>query len=254
VISSLRADGEALVCEADPSWGQGRTLYGGMTAALSTQAAILNFPELPPLRSAQFNFIGPAQGRLSFATELLRQGKSSTIIGVDCRNEQGMAARSILTYGADRQSEVMHEAPLAPDTPSADQSPPFFPQEGMGPTFARHFETRLARGSRPLQGGDPDMWVWVRLKDGEGVAPVPVLMALGDSLPPAAMISFPNPGPISTMSWSIDLFRHDAPEGWFLFRSLSEQAKDGYSCQAMWLWDAQGRLVAASRQVVAVFV
>ncbi|MGD9799873.1 MAG: acyl-CoA thioesterase domain-containing protein, partial [Parvularculaceae bacterium] len=46
------------------NWLQGRTVYGGMTAALCLEAAQRAVPGLPPLRSAQVSFIGPAEGDL----------------------------------------------------------------------------------------------------------------------------------------------------------------------------------------------
>src|SRR5690606_6594214 len=89
-MSSLRAVVEQLTPEADgfaidapEDWGQGRTLYGGMTAALAYEAVKRAHGELAPLRSAQFSFIGPATGRLRFTSTLLRRGRSSTIIAAD---------------------------------------------------------------------------------------------------------------------------------------------------------------------------
>ena len=35
-----------------PDWLQGRTAYGGLSAALCVQAALRAHPDLPPLRSA----------------------------------------------------------------------------------------------------------------------------------------------------------------------------------------------------------
>ena len=45
-----------------------------------------------------------------------------------------------------------------------------------------------------------------------------------------------------------------APRGdWFLLRSTSEHAHDGYSAQAMQVWDENGGLVMLGRQSVTVF-
>ena len=80
-------------------------------------------------------------------------------------------------------------------------------------------------------------------------------LALGDALPPAAMTSFPEWAPISTMTWSIDLIDLPADlDGWHLLRSTSEHARDGYSTQNMDLWDASGRHLAAGRQLIALFI
>ena len=67
VIASLEPQDLTFTLDAPPSWSQGRTLYGGMTAALAWAAAGRAFPDLPPLRSVQAAFVGPAAGRLAFA-------------------------------------------------------------------------------------------------------------------------------------------------------------------------------------------
>ncbi|HRP12621.1 MAG TPA: thioesterase family protein, partial [Terricaulis sp.] len=81
------------------------------------------------------------------------------------------------------------------------------------------------------------------------------LLAMADCPPPAAMVHFPNPAPISTITWSIDLL--GAPlsaEGWRLLRSSSDHARDGYSMQNMMMWDEAGAPLAIGRQAVAIFV
>ena len=78
LIGQMRADGDDLLVEAPESWSQGRTLYGGITAALCHEAALRMGDAPPPLRSAQLAFIGPAGGTLRLGPQLLRQGRSIT--------------------------------------------------------------------------------------------------------------------------------------------------------------------------------
>ncbi|MBA3676640.1 MAG: thioesterase family protein [Sphingosinicella sp.] len=81
------------------------------------------------------------------------------------------------------------------------------------------------------------------------------LLALADSLPPAAMAGFPQSVPISTMTWALDVM--EAPsdmDGWHLLMSESDHSLNGYSMQSMSLWDAQGKHLAIGRQVVAIFI
>ena len=65
VVAALEAMDGGWALDAPPSWSQGRTLYGGMTAALCWAAVGRSVPGLPPVRSAQFTFdraeaVGPA--------------------------------------------------------------------------------------------------------------------------------------------------------------------------------------------------
>lgn len=252
VVASLA--GDPLALDAPPSWSQGRTLYGGMTTALAWAAAARTFPEVPPLRSVQAAFVGPAAGRLTFAPEILRQGKSATTVGVDVRGEAGLAARLAFFCGAARPSKVAHERAAAPSA-SAPVDLPAVLTAGQGPTFAQNYDVRHVSGGLPFSGGAPEFVMWARVREADGADPLVSLIALADVLPPASMPVFPEFGVISSLSWSFDLDRlpEDA-SAWYLCRAISESAADGYSRQAMDVWDASGRRVLAGRQTVAIFV
>lgn len=254
-IATLAEDGGDYRIDAPEAWGQGRTLFGGMTAALAYGALSRAFGDRGPLRSAQFSFIGPASGALRFRPEMLRQGRSSSVIGVDCRNEEGLAARSTFFFGMPRESAVAHDYLRRFDVPPPDACDPFFKTAKALPGFLSRFETRLAAGHRILQpGSKPEFAVWARLRDGEGGDPVAALLAFADCLPCAAWVDFPRPAPVSTMSWTVD-FRQPLAEtgGWHLIWSSSEAAADGYCLQDMRVFNAAGEPLLAARQVVAIF-
>ena len=249
----VESDGSFTI-DAPASWSQGRTLYGGINAALCAVAAARAFPDLAPLRSAQFAFVGPASGTIRFAPTLLRRGRSATFVGVDATGDAGHAARALLLYGADRVSEVAHDITQMPEAPAPDACPPLFADDVAPPTFFQNFEVRFVRGTPPVtQATRPTFDVWVRHRDAAGVDPVLALLALADSLPPAAMAAFSTVAPISTMTWSIDLFHPIPASGWHLLRSTSEQAAHGLSLQAMELWAEDGRRLAVGKQAVAMF-
>ncbi|GLR46926.1 thioesterase family protein [Sphingomonas astaxanthinifaciens] len=246
--------GDPLTIDAPPSWSQGRTLYGGMTAALGWAAAARLLPDLPPLRSVHAAFVGPAAGRLTLVPEVLRQGKSATTIGVDVRGEQGLAARLTFFCGSPRASKVSHERVTAPAAPQPDDLPAVLGSR-QGPTFAANYDIRHVSGGLPYSGGAPEFLMWARMKEAGGADPLVSLIALADVLPPASMPVFPEPGVISTLSWSFDLDRLPEDAGaWYLASATAETTADGYSRQAMDLWDMAGRRVLAGRQTVAIFV
>lgn len=252
VLDGLTEAGGGFVTEASESWGQGRTLYGGITAALCAQAALRAVPDLPPLRSAQVAFLGPAAGRLRFEPRVLRKGRSATFLGVDATGEAGPAARATLVYGSNRDSEIVHDLTRVPDLPPPEAAPPLLGDDA--PVFFQNFEIRHAAGATPVsQAHEPRFDVWVRHRDAAGVDPVIALLAAADCPPPAAMTSFARRAPISTMTWAIDLMQPIGACEWYLARSTSEQAGDGYSLQAMELW-GDGRRLAVGRQVVALFI
>lgn len=253
LLESVHEGGEGWVLAEAEGWTQGRTLFGGLTAALCAHAAGKTLEALPPLRSAQVAFVGPAATPVRVSATELRRGRSATIVSVDCRTETGLAARALITYGAPRDSQVAHDSSIAPTVAAPEDCEAFMPQREGPQGFFQKFDLRQAGVSRPLSGGPPEFLAWVRLKERDGVDPTLALLAMADSLPPAAMAVFPAPAPISTMTWSIDIAHPVDPQGWSLLSSVSEQAQAGYSQQAMSLWDQAGRRLAVARQVVAIF-
>lgn len=238
------------------NWLQGRTFYGGLTAALCLEGALRDRPGLPPLRSAQISFVGPAEGEVSVRCEILRQGKSVTFISADLFGEAGLAARAVFAFGQARPSMFNRHFAPAPDLPSPDEAEPFFPPGFKGPVFALNFDVRLARGGRPASSSaDHDHFLWVRHRDPAATS-IAALLALADMPPPAVMPMFPAFARISSMTWGLN-FLTDRPttdDSWWLLESRAENAAEGYSSQDMVVWNRAGEPVIAGRQSVAIFI
>lgn len=255
LLASLQPAQPGFQIDLPADWLQGRTAYGGLSAALCLQATLRTWPELPPLRSAQFAFIGPASGTLRLAPVLLRQGKSASFVGVDLVGDSGLAVRATFCFGAGRVLPQTHVVGPMPDSAERDLLPAFFGWPGQ-PNFMAHFDGRLAAGSLPMAGGPaPAMRVWVRHRDRSDPGNLVSLMALADALPPVAFAVLTEPVPISTMTWSVDLLddQPDSTTGWWLLDGQAETVRDGYSSQTTTLWHPDGRPVAIARQQVAVF-
>lgn len=254
LMSAMAQDTEGFTVTLPDEWLQGRTAYGGLSAALCWEAAQRSTDALPPLRSAQFAFIGPAIGRLIIKPTLLRRGKSAAFIGVDLFGDAGLAVRGLLCFGTGRDS-ALHLVDLrAPAVPHWDDCSGFFEPSDQR-KFLSHFEGRLAGGARPFTPGEePEMIVWLRHVD--ATSSMAGLIALADALPPASMVIFPpERAPISTMTWSFDILT-DLPQsasGWWLVRNTAQSAVQGYSAQDMTLWNDAGEPIMAMRQTVAIF-
>lgn len=242
----------ALVIPED--WMQGRTTYGGLSAAICYETALRRFPDLPPLRSAMVSFIGPAGGAVEGRAAMLREGKSVRFVEADVRGEKGLATRTAFAFGVARSSAFDAIYAPTPDAPAPDDCPVYM-GAGVGPHFSRHFDTRLVRGGRPMSGSDEhDHFIWVRHND-DSARDLTALLALADMPPPAVMPMFTEFAPISSMTWMINVLT-DAPQtedGWWLLQSRAENASNGYSSQDMLIWNARGELVVAGRQSVAIF-
>lgn len=237
-----------------PNWFQGRTIYGGLSVALALQAALRDAPpDLPPLKSAQILFVGPASKSLTFKTLVLRQGKSATFISVDCMAGAAVAMRVMFIFADPRPSKIQHDFYQFPSV----AGPENYQRLGtvsQAPASLSNFELRFAGRSLPVSGSDhPELIAWVRHVDASGVDPAVALMALGDSLPLAAMACFTEFAPISSMTWTLDLPQPVIAGEWFLLRSASQRAHDGYSFQTMEIWSEKGKLVLSGSQTVALF-
>lgn len=239
----------------DPSedWRQGRTLYGGLSAALCHEACLLAQPGLPPLRSAQIAFIGPSAGSASLRPSILRQGKSATFMSCDLIANDAMATRASFVFGSARATALATSGPVAPSVAAPEDCPPLW--TGPRPGFTRHLDQRLAGGSRPVSGAETgEMLVWVKLV-GNAPQSLTSLVALADALPPAAMARFTAPAAISTVTWQLDLADPErfSPDRWHLVQAVEQASSDGYSLQDMKIWGENGALILAARQSVAVF-
>lgn len=255
VFGGARRNEDAWVYAVPDTWRQGRTLYGGMAAALCFEAATRTIPDLPPLRSAQVAFAGPATGEVAVRAQLLRRGKSSAFVGCALSGADGPATTATFCFAADRSSAYTHEPRSMPEVQGAQDCPSLF--GGFpGPDFAQHFEMRLAGGSRPMSGGAPELLAWVRFRQTEQPRGVAALIALGDALPPAAMGLFTAPAMISSMTWSFEVLDPGAAEAgadWWLMEAAAEHVAHGYSSQRMRIWTQEGLLVVTGRQLIAQF-
>lgn len=235
------------------NWLQGRTAYGGLSAAMALHLVRQGNGDLPPLKAANISFVGPVTESARFHTEMLRSGKSATQIGVDIRVNEALSMRASFIFGAARASQITHHRAQAPGVDRPEHYP-LLAGDAAEIGHFRNFDIRFVTEARPVSGAEvPEMVAWVRLKDAEGVTPEVAMLALGDCLPPASMALFKEPAPISSMQWSMHFPRPAASSAWFLLRSGSVLAADGYSYQTMEMWDEDGHLALISTQTVAIF-
>lgn len=236
-------------------WLQGRTAYGGLSTALCLEAITRSFADLPPLRSAQVCFVGPATGTLNISADVLRKGKSTVIVGSDLTGDSGLAVRSTFCFGAGRASSHDYQSLVMPNVATPDQCPDYFVWPNR-PNFMRHFDGRLAAGAQPkTTGAKPEMTVWLRHHDAGDETNLARLLALADALPPASWVLSQEIIPISTITWSIDML-DDAPStstGWWLLQTTADTSREGYSAESNIIWSPDGKPVLVARANVAIF-
>jgi acyl-CoA thioesterase len=233
------------------NWLQGRTAYGGFSAALALHAAQKSDTDLPPLRSAQVSFIGPLSGDIVIRASRLRRGRNAAFVQVDVESEAGLGLRATFVFMGAVASRVDHQAGVAPDFP--------MPQPDTQ-TFRGHSAVAFSRNFDLLDRRDetvgPAEWLrWGRLVEREGLDPMVELMAIADCLPPAALKLLGGPAPLSSMTWLLNILGPQpvTRDGWWLLRATTDYTKDGSSSQQMAIWNADGTPIAEQMQSVAIF-
>ncbi len=248
------ASDEKSLVNIPANWMQGRTTYGGMSAALCYQAVITQHKDLPPLRSAQVNFIGPVGGNVSIETKVMRRGRSVAYISAEMTGEKGLATHAVFCFGEGRESRLNKDFSVAPNVPNVEQSAEFF-KSGLGPSFASNYDCLLSKGGHPISGSsEHEHYIWVRHKD-QNANDLSALIGIADMPPPAVLPMFNDFAPISSMTWMMNFLSEDisTDDGWFLMRSAAEDAKQGYSSQDMQVWNSAGKLLISAQQSVALF-
>lgn len=238
--------------EIPDGWLQGRTGYGGLSAAIALHCAMQSDTDLPPLRSAQVSFIGPLAGPIMVTAHRLRRGKNAAFIQADIESEAGLGLRCTFVFMRAIESEIDYATTTVPD----------FAQPGDGEktfkgnphvAFTQNFEFLDRRDGPNLA---PAEWLrWTRLNERDGLDPMVELMAIGDCLPPAALRLLGRNVPMSSMTWILNVLgpTPSTEDGWWLLRSNADYAKAGSSSQQMGIWNSRGEMVAEQMQSVAVF-
>ncbi len=254
LLTDFRASAPHYEIEIGENWKQGRTAYGGLTAALLHEAIVNSHDDLPPLRTAQINFIGPTDGRLRVSHKLLRRGKNNVTFEARLDSDAGPGTYGYFTFGISREIAVEMDYPKNEVSVSPEMGEELIPHNA-GPNFLVNFDRIRATGPALLSGSDdPDLTVWSRHIDPQSHQGVTELIALTDA-PPAALTAVTQLTALSSMNWNINMLRDNpaTTDGWFLLRTATKHIRHGYSSQEMQVWNRDGERVMDCIQHLAIF-
>src|ERR1700689_5393871 len=238
-------------------WSQGRATFGGMVAALGNEAMRRLVPADRELRGLETTFVGPALcGEVGMDAEILRVGKAVTVARARLWSDGKIAATLTGIYGAARATALSISPTVAAGVRPVLELPEWPAADMGGPSFARHFGHRWAEGAHPYTGSKlRTSKIYVRHKD-----PAPLteyhVVALIDSIPSVIVQLMSTPAPSSSLTWTLQLLRHDysfSPEAWWRIDAQVDSAGSGYSCESCILIDPNGAPAAVARHMVAVF-
>ena len=237
------------------TWHQGRTAYGGLTAALALHAARFAGGEgLPPLRSAQISFVGPVYGEVEVRARVLRRGRNAVWIAAELlrSGEVGTSATFVFMGPVENQLKLNYRAEI-PGLIPVDEAP-----ERALPSGALrlldHMEVRFAtpRDGEPK----PEICWWLRLRERDGLDPAMQLLLCADAPPPGVFPVLPRPvPPLSSMTWLLNMLTPtpQSRDGWWLMRVTGDMSEQGCSSDRTEMWNADGEAVSLGMQSVAIF-
>lgn len=242
----------------EPSWGQGRSLFGGIQTGLMIHFLQLCYPERAhEIRSIQVAFMDAvAPGELTLEHSPLRSGRTEYH---EVRLMQGgrLRCRVLAMIGAPRESQVESINLQYPEVKEIDslRDLPFMPP--MTPAFVQHFQMRFGRGDVPFTGSDKiDTGIFIRFRELQE-AGLPALVALADVAPSPVLSQLSRPAAASSAYWTLDIVEPGMlldGSDWFLLENHIQQSHAGFVSQNGALWCVKTRkLLAVTQQTVTVF-
>ena len=236
-----------------PGWDIAGAANGGYLLGTTARAAVMASGRPDPV-SVTGHFLAPGRpGPVTVTTEVVKEGKRFATVAASLVDAERPLVRMLGAFG-DLATAGGPELVLAgpPDLPDPDDCIPIEPTDTFPPPFMGRIELRLPPDLATNWGGmqTPAVRGWMRLRDGEPLDSLALLVAV-DAFPPTIFFSdFP-------VSWvpTVELTAHVRARpvpGWLACSFTTRFVSNGFLEEDGEVWDAAGRLVAQSRQLALV--
>jgi acyl-CoA thioesterase len=240
------------------SWYQGRGAFGGVLAGavLRSMMRELNDAARSP-RSFTVHFSAPVtEGEVLLTVRTERAGRQVTHLTARLEQQGQVACVASATFAVSRQTSLVYQQVKVPEAPPAADVPSV-PEDAPLPAFGRHFEFRWFAGVPFSGAAEARMGGWIRPRVPTSLD-APLAVALLDAFPPSPSARVEGFCNLATMDLTVHFYaplppQGASPEAFWLRTAHSRQASEGYADDLAELWDAEGRLLAQCRQMVAVF-
>ncbi|MAM86054.1 MAG: acyl-CoA thioesterase II [unclassified Hahellaceae] len=249
------------VLSVDESWMQGRSTFGGLTAAIALQAMQAHAGGRV-LRNFNCNFVGPVDDApLSLAPVALRSGKSVTVLGCRIMQPDGIKLDATAAFGDSRDSDICVDPAGVADVGLVEDGAPLPHVAGVTPNFTEYFDYAFTDNKLPFTGrGDGVMNGYMRFRESAVKADAALtpmlLLGLIDAWPPATLPLLRKVVPASTLAWNVQFVQpcgQSRATDWFRYEAKIAQAADGYGFTHARVWNERDELLAFSQQTVTVF-
>lgn len=244
----------------DPTWAQGRSVFGGLSAALllvhmEKQTGLTD----KELRTLNVHFSGAisADEPCHMHYEVISEGRS--VIQVQARLLQDNQCKTLVMacFAKNRDSHVQYQPDSHQPSISREkaQALPFI--KGVVPDFIQHLDLRFTSQSLPFSGAEQGIITgYMSFKEPFAEFNDASIVALIDAWPPAIFPMLKGPAPGSSVTWNMEFIQPRAElqqDDSLYYECEVKQADLGYAHTEAQIFHPNGELIALSRQLVAVY-
>jgi acyl-CoA thioesterase len=239
------------------NWGQGRTIYGGMSAAILCAVAHRGVASDRVLKQLDVTFLRPmlADTEYDVVLETLADGKTLTVQEVRLIQEDKVRVKATANFLKPLTSEVYVDTFIAPQM--ADRAQGFHFNTDLLPAFVQHFDNYATTKGIPFSGTQTDqLGGWMRYQTPPTMLTPALLVGLIDAWPPTAAPNYQGFKPLSTIGWSIHFanpLTDTDPAEHLGYLAKVNHAADGLSSSKAQIWNQQGQLLATSYQTNIIY-
>ncbi len=231
---------------------------GGYLMALGARAMAERADRPDPVTVTAHFLAPPALGPVEVVTELVRDGRRHATVAARIVQDGRECVRLLGTFGdlsrAEGPTRVLREPPPWPAVDTLDEPLRAAPR-GTLPEFLDRLDHRMpAETSGWTRGAPSGAGVhggWCRWSDGHAFDTL-ALLCVADAYPPVVYdLDVGDLAWAPTIELTVQVRGRPAP-GWLATRFTTRALTDGFFEEDGDLWDADGRLVALSRQLALV--
>ena len=250
--------------KVDASWTKGRSVFGGLTAALvltHIEAQLEKTESLTnrDLRTLNVHFCGAvtADEDCQFKYQVLSQGKSICQVQGQLIQDGQVKTQVVACFGMQRNSALKIDHVKSEPAIKTGEGMKFAFIKDVMPNFSQHIDLWINSKNFPFSGS-PNKQVngFMRLENPLPTFSDSAILALIDAWPPAILSVLKKPAPGSTVTWNIEFIqpRSELKKDDYLYYQCDVvQADLGYGHSEAKIFHPNGELIALSRQLVVIY-
>ena len=255
LLEAITYSENSATVEVTEDWLQGRSMFGGLQAALGVRAMRQAIPEDLPLKTLQTTFISPVpSGKVTATASILRTGKNATHVEARIVDGEQTLALFVGVFGRSRDSAIGREIPQPIiDNPTNTL---FEFLKGVTPNFTQHFTAKWLKGGLPFTSSQlPESVTEISINE-DALTSESHFLAIADFIPPVALSLLTVPSAGSSLTWMLEFlcddYQRQPLQKWRVDAEMTA-ASGGYTSQTATIYAPDGSAVALSRQSMVIF-